>query len=81
VEAHRNQGSQLPDQGEPALLYFKDSAGLAQVNASGELVWAIVPNQNTREIEIVFQKAGAEKLFFLFAVPSDAKNFTLEVSP
>jgi hypothetical protein len=70
-----------PDKGEPALLYFKDSAGLAQVNASGQLLWAIMPNDNTREIDIVFQKAGAEKIFFLFAVPSAAKNLTLQLSP
>ena len=70
-----------PDKGEPALLYLKDSAGLAQVNASGELVWAIMPNDKTREIDIVFQKAGAEKMFFLFAVPSAAKNLTLQISP
>jgi hypothetical protein len=69
------------DKGEPALLYFKDSAGLAQVDASGQLVWAIMLNDNTREIDIVFQKAGAEKAFFLFAVPSAAKNLTLQLSP
>lgn len=70
-----------PDKGEPALLYFKDAAGMAQVNASGQLLWAIMPNDKTREIDIVFQKPGAEKIFFLFAVPSAAKNLTLQLAP
>lgn len=69
-----------PDKGEPAFLYFKDSSGLAQMGASGQILWAIMRNQNTGETEIVFQKSGGEKVVFLFAVPDAAKNLTLQLS-
>lgn len=72
--------SGAPDKGDPAFLYFKDSSGLAQISSSGQILWAIMKNDNTGETEIVFQKAGGEKVFFLFAVPSAATNLTLQLS-
>jgi hypothetical protein len=72
--------SGAPDKGDPAFTYFKDSPGLAQMGASGQILWVITRNQNTGDTEIVFQKDGGEKLFFLFAVPSAAKNLTLQLS-
>lgn len=71
----------VPDKGSPAFVYLKDSVGLAQVNEAAQLLWAILKNQSTGDAEIVFQKAGGEKAFVLFAVPAGAKNLTLQLSP
>ena len=73
--------SDASDKGAPAFVYFKESAGLAQVSASGQMLWAIMRNDNTGEIDLIFQKAGSEKVFFLFAVPAAATNLTLQLSP
>ncbi|MFS8084172.1 MAG: hypothetical protein ACMG6H_00935 [Acidobacteriota bacterium] len=72
--------SGAPDKGDPAFSYFKDSAGLAQLDASGQILWVIMKDTASGETVIVFQKAGAEKLFFLFAVPSAANNLNLQLS-
>lgn len=69
-----------PDKGSPAFVYFRDSAGLAQMGESAQILWVIMKNSTTGETEIVFQKPGGEKIFFLFAVPSAAKNLTLQLS-
>jgi hypothetical protein len=72
--------TRAPEKGEPSFVYFKDSTGLAQINAEGQLLWAIMNNQATGETELLFQKSGAEKVLFLFAVPSAAKSLTLQIS-
>lgn len=72
--------TRAPEKGEPSFVYFKDSAGLAQINAEGQLLWAIMNNQASGETELLFQKSGAEKVVFLFAVPSAAKSLNLQIS-
>lgn len=72
--------TRAPEKDVPSFVYFKDSAGLGQINAEGQLVWAVMNNQATGETEILFQKSGPEKVLFLFAVPSAAKSLTLQIS-
>ena len=72
--------SAVPDKGEPAFMYFKDSSGLAQISAEGQIKWAILNNKSTGDPEILFQKGGSEKVFLLFAVHSSAKNLSLQIS-
>lgn len=69
-----------PDTGEPAFIYFKDSSGLAQLSADGQIRWAILNNKSTGDLEILFQKPGSEKVSLLFAVPSSAKSLSLQIS-
>lgn len=67
------------DKGSPSFVYFKDSPGLGQISWSGQILWVIMKHPVTGET-IVFTKFGGEKVYFLFAVPSSAKNLTLQLS-
>lgn len=70
----------VPEEGDPAFVYFKESSGLAQINEQGQLLWAILNNKTTGDPEIIFQKDGGEQVILLFAVPASAKSLSLKIS-
>jgi hypothetical protein len=67
------------DKGAPAFVYIKESNGLGQVNAAGQLRWVVMENQRTGDIDIILQKAEVERVYFLFAVPSAVQKVSLQI--
>lgn len=64
----------------PAFVYFTNPNGLIQMSASGNPLWSIDKNGTTGEKEIKFPNADVKKVYLLFAVPTAAKNLSLQLS-
>jgi hypothetical protein len=62
---------------KPSFTELKDSDMLGWLNAKGEMNWMVMRNEQSGQLEVVFQKTDPVEAYLLFSVPVDGRNFRL----